>query len=198
MRVQNSSAMVGLKTTRKLSLNGSKVILREKHMSDARDDYRWQSDPELAELDATHPMNLSYAVYLLDYSIELRSPRFKRFPLAIDTSDGKHIGNCTIYDIDEKKNEAQVGILIGNRDYWSHGYGTAAMNTLIDYVFRSTLLDRVYLKTLDWNERAHKSFAKSGFEPCGEMNRHPYNFMMMDLTRERWELRNRPGEISGD
>ena len=194
MKVRNSSALVGLKSNRKVSLNGGNVVLREKRMSDARDDYRWQADPELAELDATHPLNLSYAVYLLDYSLELRSPRFKRFPLAIDTLEGKHIGNCTIYDIDEKQCEAQVGILIGDRDYWNRGFGTDALMTLVDYVFRTTSLDRLYLKTLDWNSRAQKSFAKCGFEPCGDMKRHPYNFKLMDLTRERWENRDNPGE----
>ena len=197
MKVHNSSALVGLKTTHKLVLAGTKIRLREKHMSDARDDYRWQSDPELANLDATQPLNMSFAVYLLDYSVELRSLRFKRFPLAIDTLEGKHIGNITLYDIDEKKNEAQLGILIGDRDYWDRGYGPDAIDTLVDYAFRSTSLARIYLKTLDWNTRAQRAFGKSGFIPCGEMNRRLYNFLLMDLSRERWErLRLSAKEVS--
>ncbi len=197
MKVHNSSALIGLKTTHKLVLTGKKTSLREKHMSDARDDYRWQSDSELADLDATQPLNLSYAVYLLDYSVELRSLRFKRFPLAIETLEGKHIGNITLYDIDEKRSEAQLGILIGERDYWDHGYGPDAIDTLVDYAFRSTSLDRIYLKTLDWNARAQKAFAKSGFIPCGEMKRKPYNFLLMDLTRGRWEALRRSDGHSG-
>ena len=30
----------------------SKVILRAKRLADAQDDYSWQTDPELAQLDA--------------------------------------------------------------------------------------------------------------------------------------------------
>lgn len=196
MKVHNSSALIGLQTTHKLVLSGKKTILREKHMSDARDDYRWQSDPELAKLDATEPLNMSFAVYLLDYSIELKSLRFKRFPLAIDTADGKHIGNITLYDIDEKRSEAQLGILIGERDYWEKGFGPDAIDTLVDYTFRNTSLARLYLKTLDWNTRAQKAFVKSAFVPCGEMKRRPYNFLLMELTRERWEQLKRPGPDS--
>ena len=162
-------------------------MLREKKISDARNDYRWHADAELSALDAARPIELAFAVFLLDYSLELRSPRFKRFPLAVDTLDGVHIGNCTVYDIDEKAGQAQIGILIGNRDYWNKGYGTDAMKTMVDFVFRTTILNRLYLKTLDWNIRAHKSFEKIGFTPCGDLQRHPYNFKLMELFRERWQ-----------
>lgn len=191
MKVENSSARVGLVSSRGLKISGTLVTLREKKMSDARNDYRWQSDPELAGLDATRPLALSFAVYLLDYSVELRSPRFKRFPLAIDALDGTHIGNCTVYDIDEERQEAQLGILIGNRDYWDKGYGTDAVNTMVNYIYHTTTLHRLYLKTLDWNVRAQQSFARSGFTPTGFMKRHSYNFRLMELTREQW--RRLPG-----
>jgi RimJ/RimL family protein N-acetyltransferase len=187
MKVENSTARVGLPASRDLTITGEKVVLRSKKMSDARADYRWQSDPDLAALDATHPLHLSFAVYLLDYSVELRSPGFRRFPLAIDTLDGTHIGNCTLYDIDEKKQEAQLGILIGDRDYWGKGYGTDAVVTMCRYVFTTTTLRRLYLKSLDWNVRAHKAFDKCGFVPTGFMQRAEYNFKTMELTRERWE-----------
>ena len=31
---------------------GKKVVLRDKRLADAKDDYAWQTDPELAQLDA--------------------------------------------------------------------------------------------------------------------------------------------------
>ena len=187
MKVENSTARVGLPASRDFKITGDKVTLRSKTMSDARADYRWQSDPDLAELDAARPLHLSFTAYLLDYSIELRSPGFRRFPLAIDTLDGAHIGNCTLYDIDEKQQAAQLGILIGETDYWGKGYGTDAVRTMAHFAFTTTTLTRLYLKTLDWNLRAHKSFEKCGFVATGFMKRYEYNFKTMDLTRERWE-----------
>ena len=195
MKIHDSSSLVGLPPTKGLVIEGKLVRLREKKISDAHDEYRWYADKELSELDATSPLNMSFAVFLLDYSLEIRSSQFRRFPMAVETLDGKHIGSCTVYDIDEKKGEAQIGILIGEREYWEHGYGTDAMKTMTDFVFRTTTLNRLYLKTLDWNTRAQKSFAKVGFIPCGELQRSPYHFKLMELTRERWEsLQSHAGE----
>jgi RimJ/RimL family protein N-acetyltransferase len=186
MKVENSAARVGLPSGRGLSITGQKIVLRSKKMSDARNDYRWQSDPDLAALDAAQPLRLSFAAYLLDFSVELRSPGFRRFPLAIDTLDGTHIGNCTLYDIDEKKQEAQLGILIGDRDYWGKGYGMDALKTMTHFAFITSTLERLYLKSLDWNVRAHKCFDKCGFTPTGFMKRYDYSFKTMELTRDRW------------
>ncbi len=189
MKLRHKSPLVGLKSLRGVKINGSKVRLREKKMSDVRADYKWQVDPELSRLDAAEQISLPFSFYLLDYAAELHRPRSRRFPLAIETLEGRHIGNFTVYDVDEKKAEAQVGIMIGDRDYWDRGYGADAMNAVVDHLFRITSLARLYLKTLDWNVRAQKCFARSGFTPCGGMSRNGHNFLLMDLTRERWEER---------
>jgi RimJ/RimL family protein N-acetyltransferase len=188
MKFRKKSSLAGLKPLRGNVVTGKKTRLREKKLSDVRNDYRWQSDPELARLDAAPTLEMSFAIYLLDYS-SLLNRKDARYPLAIETLEGRHIGNCTCYDIDEKKGEAQVGIMIGDRDYWDKGYGTDAVNTLVNYLFRNSSLDRLYLKTLDWNQRAHRCFAKCGFTDCGQLKRSGHNFILMELKREQWEKR---------
>lgn len=168
---------------------GNKVRLREKKLSDVRNDYRWQSDPELARLDAAPVLKASFPVYLLDYTQGIHRPGPKRYPLAIESLEGKHIGNCTCYDINEEKGEAQLGIMIGNRDYWDKGYGTDVVATMVNHIFLNTSLRRIYLKTLDWNLRAQKCFQNCGFTPCGQMRRNSNNFVLMELKREHWEKR---------
>jgi RimJ/RimL family protein N-acetyltransferase len=49
-----------------------------------------------------------------------------RRQFAVDTLEGRHIGNCAYYNIDKGGGEAEVGIMIGERSYWDKGYGTAA------------------------------------------------------------------------
>ena len=97
-----------------------------------------------------------------------------------------HIGNCTYYGIDRTKGEAELGIMIGNRDYWDKGYGTDAVTTLVDYILRRTKLNRIYLKTLVSNTRAQKCFKKCGFTLYGHLNRDGYNFVLMELHRKQW------------
>jgi RimJ/RimL family protein N-acetyltransferase len=197
MKLSKTSRHAGLKSLRGARITGSKVRLRKKRMSDVRADYKWQTDVELSRLDATEPMNLPFSFYMLDYATELHRPRSGRFPMAIETLEGRHIGNFTLYDIDEKKGEAQVGIMIGERDYWDRGYGADALNAVADHIFRTTSLVRLYLKTLDWNTRAQKCFAGCGFTRCGEMRRNGLTFLLMELSREQWEMR-RGEEVDAD
>ena len=49
-------------------ITGNKIILREKRMADAEDDYAWETDPELAQLDAAPTIAISYSQYLSDYT----------------------------------------------------------------------------------------------------------------------------------
>ena len=186
MKYKKSSSFAGLKSPRGRAIVGNKVKLREKRLSDARDDYVWQSDPELARLDAAPILNVSFPVYLLDYSDQLHDPGINRYPFAVETVDGKHIGNCTCYDFNEDKGEAQLGIIIGDRDYWDKGYGTDAVSTIVNYIFLNTNLKRIYLKTLDWNLRAQNCFQNCGFTPCGQLKRDGNIFVLMELRREHW------------
>lgn len=187
MKEPKNIAPAGLQPLRGGTITGNKIRLREKKLSDVRADYRWQSDPELSKLDAAPTLSISFALYLLDYSSILREDNQHRFPLAIETLDGKHIGNCTLYDIDEKQGEGQVGIMIGDKEYWNRGYGADVITTFVDYIFKNSSLNRLYLKTLDWNTRAQKCFAKAGFKPCGWLKRDGHNFMLMEILREDWE-----------
>ena len=177
----------GLKAYKAKHILGKKTKLRPKKLSDARNDYKWQTDPELARLDAAPVLKLAFPVYLLDYLDAIRWPGKNRYPLAIETLDAKHIGNCTCYDIDENNLEAQIGIMIGDREYWDQGYGTDAVTSLVDHIFRYTPVKRIYLKTLEWNTRAQKCFQKCGFIEYIRDFRNGHHFIFLKITREQWQ-----------
>ncbi len=166
---------------------GSKVILYEKRLADAWDDYSWGTDPELAQLDAAPMVATTFFQYSSDYANELRNPLPTSHRFAIDTLDGKHIGNCSYYNISETKGEAELGIMIGNRDYWSKGYGTDSVTMLVNYIFCQTNLNRIYLKTLKSNTRAQKCFPKCGFTPYGHLDKDGFSFVLMEIYRNQWQ-----------
>ena len=171
----------------KVLIKSEMVILRDKRIEDAQDDYAWRVDEELARLDASRPLNMSSADFMRYSKEELAfpSPRSKR--LAIDTLDGKHIGNCMYYDIDLRRGEAELGIMIGDREYWSKGYGTDSVASLLDHIFTTTALNRIYLHTLEWNQRARRSFEKSGFRDVKKVRRNGEDFILMEILRSEWE-----------
>jgi RimJ/RimL family protein N-acetyltransferase len=189
MKLWKRTDFVRLKSLNGHTITGKKTRLREKKLSDVRNDYQWQIDPELSELDASQSLEVSFSVYLLDYSSAVNRKDRRRFPLAIETLDGKHIGNCTCYDINIGKAEAQVGIMIGDKEYWGKGFGADALGALVNHIYKTSSFNRLYLKTLDWNKRAQKCFSKCGFTAYDTLKRDGYNFILMELTKENWSKR---------
>ncbi len=167
-------------------VTGENIRLRKKTLADAVDNYAWQTDPELTQLDAAPLLTATFPRYLSVYLEELRYPSSKRRTFAIETLAGKHIGNCSYYDINEAKGETQLGIMIGNRDYWDKGYGTETVTLLLSRIFQETNLNRVYLKTRVSNIRAQRCFQKCGFALCGTLDRDGYHFVLMEILRKQW------------
>ena len=166
---------------------GTKVALREKRISDAANDYAWNTDEELSRLDAARPLRLTFQQALVIYEEDLAYPPPHRQRFAIETLDGGHIGNSMYYDINEAKGEAELGIMIGDRRFWGKAYGTEAVGLLLDHIFSDTSLRRVYLHTLEWNTRAQKSFEKAGFIPTGRVRHNGHNFIAMEIHKKDWE-----------
>ncbi len=163
---------------------GARVVLREKQLGDAPDDYRWRTEPELSRFDAARPLAVTYQEYLALLREELLFPSPYRRSLAIEDEAGHHIGNIMYYNIDTIRQEAELGITIGERSCWSRGYGSEAVRLLSEHLLRSTRFRRVHLKTLDWNRRARRCFLKAGFAECGRAQRGGNTFVLMELRRE--------------
>ena len=171
-----------------MDLKGAKIILRGKRVEDAFDEYQWRSDPELSRMDAAPRLNISIDEFKKIFEEQLRYPSPDTYRFAIDTAIGKHIGNCMCYNIDIINHEAEVGIMIGNRDYWHKGHGYSAMILMIDYLFSATSLRCLYLHTLEWNTPARQCFQKSGFTKINTVTRNSHRFTRMELTKNQWEL----------
>jgi len=167
-------------------LYGRFIRLRSKSLADAKQDYIWLSDSELSLLNARERLNMSFKEYLKEYTNILKHPPTAKHEFAIETAEGRHIGNCAYYGFSPNKSEAEVGITIGNRDYWGKGYGQDAIRTLTDHIFKTTKIERLYLKTLKDNPRARKCFEKCGFSVYGQRANANYSFVLMELKRKIW------------
>ncbi|MFQ5880183.1 MAG: GNAT family N-acetyltransferase [Dehalococcoidia bacterium] len=163
---------------------GAKVVLRRKRLDDASNDYAWRCDPELARFDGVPPLRTPYNDFFASYSQEINYDGSYRRTYAIEDEAGRHIGNVMYYNADRVRGEAELGISIGERAYWSCGYGTDAVNTFVRYLFQELGFRRIYLHTLDWNVRAQRCFFKAGFAPCGSSWRNGQNFIIMEMRSE--------------
>lgn len=162
---------------------GRRTVVRRKRLSDVEDEFRWRSDAELAHFDASRPAQTPFANYERNWAFDFRFTDMPRRSFAIEAENGRHIGNVMYYNHDATRGEAEIGISIGERDYWDAGYGTDALSALVRVLFSETGLQRLYLHTLDWNLRAQRSFRKAGFRECGTSWRDSHTFVMMEVLR---------------
>ncbi len=170
---------------------GRRTVVRRKRMADAADEYAWRSDEELARFDASNPTRISFPDYQRNWSFDMRVTDTAGRSFAVEDETGRHIGNIMYYNHDTARREAEIGISIGRQDRWAQGYGSDAVTALVAYLFRTTELQRLYLHTLDWNERACRSFQKAGFAQCGTSWRNGNMFVVMETRREWMERAER-------
>ena len=170
-----------------VNIEGKLVRIREKKVEDIPDEYAWRVDEELSRLDATRPLTMSYDDFLKYSKEEMQFPNFRSKRLAVETIEGVHIGNVMYYDLNMRNSEAELGIMIGNKEYWGKGYGTDIVKTLLKHLFEDLKLERVYLHTLSWNYRAQSSFSKSGFREIRSVRRGGQDFLLMEVNRKDWK-----------
>ena len=113
--------------------------------------------------------------------------------LAIETKDGVHIGNLDLNQTRAEDRKAGLGIMIGEKAYWSNGYGTDAIVTLLRFAFHEMNLNRVWLHVFESNERAFACYEKCGFRQEGRLREHYYtdgrycDVVIMGVLRSEFE-----------
>lgn len=77
------------------------------------------------------------------------------------------IGELSLMDIDLINRNAHIRIAIFESSNFGKGYGTEAMEMLLDYAFGNMNLHRIELSVYSFNERAIRSYEKLGFRKEG-------------------------------
>lgn len=83
--------------------------------------------------------------------------------LIIQTHEGRPIGVMGLHRIDQVHRQAELGIFIGEKEYWGQGYGTDAIRTLLRFAFDAMNFHRIYLRVNADNVRAQRCYEKCGF-----------------------------------
>ena len=111
----------------------------------------------------------------------------------IRTLDGdKPIGFVGLDDISWHNGSSWVGIGIGERKYWSKGYGTDAMQIIACYAFEELDLHRLTLNVFAYNTRAIRAYEKIGYQVEGRIAEavhregKRWDVIFMGLLREDW------------
>ena len=110
----------------------------------------------------------------------------------VTLDENKLIGTLGLEKFNWIERSAILGIFIGDKDYRSNGYGTEAIQLLLEYGFRYLNLHSIRLTLLSVNERAHKKKKKCGFKDVGKLrekiflNGKRHDELIMDILENEF------------
>ena len=172
-------------------MRGKLVRLRAYEKSDADALFRWFSDEDVTRwLGPPAFRSRAHQEKFIELA-QASSDDAKYF--AIETLDGKLVGDCGLRFIDWKSRKAEFFITIGEKEFWGKGLGTDALRVVIRLAFDKMNLNRLWLTVLVDNPRAVRCYEKCGFVREGLLRQESYvdgkyrDVLQMALLREDYD-----------
>lgn len=109
-------------------------------------------------------------------------------------ADGREIGSVYFRDIDREAQTAEYGIFIGEEDALGCGYGSQTARLALAYAFETLGLKRVYLRFVEGNVGARKSYENAGFQMISNkqdtvlLEQGERQVFFMEIDRETWRV----------
>jgi RimJ/RimL family protein N-acetyltransferase len=173
---------------------GEKVRLRHVEREDLPQFVEWLNDPEVTQgLSMRIPLSMDEEESW--YEQVLKRPNEER-PLCIEAKheeDWKLIGNSGFFTVDWRNRSAEIGIFIGDKDYWNQGYGTEVVRLILEHGFSTLNLHRIFLRVIADNQRAIHVYEKIGFVHEGRQRQAEFHsgsyhdMLFMSMLRSEWE-----------
>ncbi len=176
-------------------LRGERVWLTMLERADAATMARWEYDNEyLRLLDASPAQPRSEEMIVRWIDTATKSPNDFTFGIRLLQSD-ELIGWIQLDGVNWQHRTSYIGIGIGNRDFWGQGYGTEALDLMLQFAFNEINLHRVFLSVFSYNERAIHVYQKLGFQREGSYREHierdgrRYDMAFYGLLAHEWRQR---------
>jgi RimJ/RimL family protein N-acetyltransferase len=178
-------------------IEGDRVRLRTIERGDLQTLHGWLNDEPLMTWARFSPDHMvSVSALEKEYERELAGEEHERTTYVIEErASGKAIGWCVMRTWDRKHVNTNVGVGLGEKEFWGKGYGTEAMNLLLTIAFDHQRWHRAELWTLAENERAVRSFEKCGFRTEGREREAAYyngayhDILLMAQLKSEWDAR---------
>lgn len=140
-------------------LQGENVFLRPLTEADLTDRYlQWLNDEEVSRFNSHAVFPNTMEKMKLFY--ESINPQKQIVLAIIERSSDLHVGNVSLQAINWINRNAEFAILLGDKDYWSKGIGTAAAQLMVGYGFERLNLHRIYCGTIAGNTGMEKMTKK--------------------------------------
>jgi RimJ/RimL family protein N-acetyltransferase len=180
-------------------IDGKLTILRAIEREDLDALWRWSNDPAVMYF-WTEPYKVMSRAELDARYDGLSGPGGHSHWLMITARDedgpGEPIGRIGYVELDRRNRHAEIALMIGERAYWSRGFGTDAVTAYLAYLFHEFNLHKVYLRVEEYNARAQRAYEKCGFRRDGVFREHTflggryYDSIIMSITEDEYRERH--------
>jgi RimJ/RimL family protein N-acetyltransferase len=170
-----------------MELIGSKIRLRPLSVNDLEALARWNRDEEVQKFV---DCNLPTALHQLKRWYQANVPNRRYQVFAIETLNGRLIGDMELDHICWTRREAELRIRIGEKDCWNQGLGTEAIQLVFKYILVGKNFNRIYLRVYRFNKRAVRCYLKNGFRQVGILQRADENWkdiILMEIDRAKYQ-----------
>jgi diamine N-acetyltransferase len=150
-----------------VTLKGEHIYLRALEPEDLEFVHAVENDERFWEVSSTL---MPYSRFIIQQYLENAHKDIyeaKQMRLVISDYDHMPLGLIDIFDFDFSNRRAGLGILIKDHRDREQGYGSEALNLLIQYCFNHLHLHQLYCNVAEDNIPSIKLFQNSGFKKIG-------------------------------
>lgn len=167
-----------------VKLVGEKIylsVLEKEHCIKIWEDFEYDFETKTESLNIGH--SISKAESWFDEIQSNQGDKHIRLGIFIIEDNGV-IGDVALQDIDWKNRSCTIGLGISKKEYRFKGYGTEAVNIIMEYGFNNLGLERISANTHEQNKAAQQSLEKNGFVLEGRERKAIY------FAGQKWDRLN--------
>jgi len=145
------------------------VVLEEHHLDDI---VKGWNNPEMRKFVGGFipQTRTAESEWLQSALLQMKNRSFFYFVIEV-LQTNRFIGTLSLNGVDWLSKSSGVGIAIHNPNDWNKGYGSEALELLIDFAWNHLNLRRLELSVFDFNPRAKHVYEKLGFNEWGTAHR---------------------------
>lgn len=155
--------------------------------------YRWLRDPEVIEysLSAFQTMKTNQQIDHW-FATVLQSDRDFNLGIFLEETN-ELVGYAGISGISKTNYSGEYFILIGEKNYWGKGVGTATTQQIVSLGFTTLQLNRIMLTVSEWNSGGIKAYSKAGFTEEGRLRQAAcrqgvfHDKIVMSVLKSEWQ-----------
>lgn len=153
-------------------LDGKRLILSRMQVSDVTKNYcNWMNDKEVTCFLESRFYSHSIDS-LREYVCKLQNDPNELLFAILLKENKRHIGNIKLGPINWIHHFAEIGLMIGEKDFWGRGYASEAIQIITEYAFDTLGLNKLIAGCYELNKGSLKAFQKAGFGIEGVHKKH--------------------------